>query len=90
MGQYFRFINATKRTESRSPLSSNFSLPWSKNLHRIYDERLDEIFDSVIKANNWEETDSIVAVGDSGDIVYRPVKIGFYENKSSRYCDQRN
>lgn len=72
MGQYFRFINATKRTESRTSLSSNFGLSWEKNLHRIYDERLDEIFDSVIRANNWEETDAVIAVGDDGDIVYRP------------------
>jgi hypothetical protein len=74
MGQYFRFINATKRTESRASLSGNFGLSWTKNLHRIYDERLDEIFDSVIKANDWKETDAIVAVGDDGDIVYRPIK----------------
>ncbi len=75
MGQYFRFVNATKRTESRTSISSNFGLSWEKNLHRIYDERLDEIFDSVIKANNWEETDAIIAVGDDGDIVYRPIKL---------------
>ena len=75
MGQYFRFVNATKRTESRTSLPSNFGLSWEKNLHRIYDERLDEIFDSVIKANNWEEIDAIIAVGDDGDIVYRPIKL---------------
>ena len=75
MGQYFRFVNATKRTESRTSISSNFGLSWEKNLHRIYDERLDDIFDSVIKANNWEETDAIIAVGDDGDIVYRPIKL---------------
>lgn len=75
MGQYFRFVNATKRTESQTSLSSNFGLSWEKNLHRIYDERLDKIFDSVIKANNWEETDAIIAVGDDGDIVYRPRKL---------------
>ncbi|MCY7346602.1 MAG: hypothetical protein LH614_10335 [Pyrinomonadaceae bacterium] len=75
MGQYFRFVNATKRTESRTSLSSNFGLSLEKNLHRIYDERLDEIFDSVIKANNWEEADAIIAVGDDGDIVYRPIKL---------------
>lgn len=66
MGQYFTFVNATKRTEAKAPVTSNFSLPWGKNLHRIYDERLDEIFDSVIKANNWEETDAILAIGDEG------------------------
>lgn len=74
MGQYFRFVNATKRTESSASITSNFSLSWAKNLHRIYDERLDEIFDSVIQANNWEETDAIIAIGDEGDIVYRPIK----------------
>ena len=75
MGQYFRFVDATKRIESSISLSSNFGLSWEKNLHRIYDERLDEIFDSVIKANNCEETDAIIAVGDDGDIVYRPIKL---------------
>lgn len=75
MGQYFRFVNATKRTESRTSISSNFGLSWEKNLHRIYDERLDEIFDSVIKANKWEEADAILAIGDDGDIVYRPIKL---------------
>lgn len=74
MGQYFRFVNATKRTESRASIDSNFGLSWAKNLHRIYDERLDQIFDSVIHANNWEESDAIIAVGDDGDIVYRPIK----------------
>ena len=74
MGQYFRFINATKRTESNTSLPDNFGLNWVKNLHQIYDESLDESFDSVIKVNNWEETDAILAVGDDGDIVYRPIK----------------
>ena len=74
MGQYFIFVNATKRTESKASISSNFGLSWAKNLHRIYDERLDEIFDSVIRANNWEETDAIIAIGDEGAIVYRPIK----------------
>lgn len=74
MGQYFIFVNATKRTESKTSIPSNFGLGWAKNLHRIYDERLDKIFDSVIKANTWEETDAIIAVGDEGDIVYRPIK----------------
>ena len=74
MGQYFIFVNATKRTESKASIPSNFGLGWAKNLHRIYDERLDEIFDSVIKANNWEETDAIIAIGDEGSIVYRPIK----------------
>lgn len=74
MGQYFKFVNAAKRTELKRSISSNFGLSWAKNLHRIYDERLDEIFDSVIQANNWEETDSIIAIGDDGDIVYRPIK----------------
>lgn len=74
MGQYFIFVNATKRTESKASISSNFGLDWAKNLHRIYDERLDEIFDSVIKANNWEETDAVLAIGDDGDIVYSPEK----------------
>jgi hypothetical protein len=30
------------------------------------------MFDFVIKANNWEETDEVIAIGDYGDIVYRP------------------
>ena len=67
-------MNATRRTESKASISSNFGLSWAKNLHRIYDERLDEIFDLVIQANDWEETDEIIAIGDEGAVVYRPVK----------------
>jgi hypothetical protein len=74
MGKYFTFVNTTKRTESTASVTSNFGLPWAKNLHRIYDERLDEIFDLVIKANNWDESDAIVAIGDEGANVYRPIK----------------
>ena len=73
MGQYFTFVNATKRTESKASVDSNFGMPWAKNLHRIYDERLDEIFNTVIKANTWDETDAIVAIADEGAIVYRPI-----------------
>jgi len=74
MRQYFTFVNATKRNESNAPLPFNFGVGWAKNLNRSSHEDLSEIFDFVIKANNWEESDEVIAIGDYGDIVYRPEK----------------
>jgi hypothetical protein len=72
MGQYYRFINATRETESNIPLPFNFGLPWAKNLENASREELHRIFDYVVKSNNWAETDEILATGDYGSIVYRP------------------
>ncbi len=71
MGQYYRFVNATKKTESNVSLPFNFNMPWAKNLEQVSNERLKEIFDYVMKNNNWAETDEVLAIGDYGNIIYR-------------------
>jgi len=70
MGQYYKFVNATKKTESDIPLPFNFNLPWAKNLEQVSHDELKEIFDYVMKNNNWAETDEVLAIGDYGNIIY--------------------
>ena len=45
MGQYYKFVNATKRSESTIPLPFNFNMPWAKSLERCSKEELREKFD---------------------------------------------
>jgi len=70
MGQYYRFINTTRKEESSVSLPFNFGLSWAKSLERYSQEELKEKFDFVIKNNNWDENDAIIAVGDYGNILY--------------------
>lgn len=73
MGQYFKFNNITRNEESQLPLPYNFGLTWIKGLDRYYSPtEINEIFDYVIKNNNWQESDEILAIGDYGDVVRRP------------------
>lgn len=72
MGQYYKFVNVTKKAESNIPLPFNFRLPWAKNLEQVSHEKLKEIFDYVVKNNNWAETDEVMAIGDYGNTVYYP------------------
>jgi len=73
MGQYFKFNNITRNEESQLPLPYNFGLTWIKGLDRYYSPtEVNEIFDYVIKNNNWQESDEILAIGDYGDVVRRP------------------
>lgn len=72
MGQYFKFTNTTKGEESNIPLPFNFGLPWAKNLGAASQEELKEIFDFVVKNNNWEASDEVIATGDYGDVFYCP------------------
>jgi hypothetical protein len=70
MGQYYRFLNTTKETESEIGLPFNFNLPWAKNLNDCSREELEKIFEFVRKGNDWPKTDKVMAMGDYGDIIY--------------------
>ncbi|MUG96331.1 hypothetical protein F7734_29920 [Scytonema sp. UIC 10036] len=72
MGQYYKFINTTKKVESTIPLPFNFGMPWAKSLESYSQEELKEKFDYVKINNNWSENDEVIAVGDYGNIVYYP------------------
>jgi len=72
MGQYYKFVNATKRSESTIPLPFNFNMPWAKSLERYSKEELREKFDFVIQNNNWSQEDEVMAIGDYGTIFYYP------------------
>jgi hypothetical protein len=74
MGQYFKFVNTTKQQESNISLPFNFGLSWTKNLNNCDEKEIAEIFEFVIKGNDWDEEDEVIAIGDYGDIVYRPSK----------------
>ncbi len=75
MGQYYKFVNTTKEEESDIPLPFNFGLSWAKNLRNNSQDELKEIFDFVVKNNDWEETDQVIAIGDYGDIIYYPEEL---------------
>jgi hypothetical protein len=72
MGQYFKFTNTTTGEESKIPLPFNFGLPWAKNLVTASQEEIKEVFDFVVKNNNWEETDEVIVTGDYGETIYYP------------------
>jgi hypothetical protein len=52
MGQYYKFVNTTKKSESTIPLPFNFNLPYAKSLERYSREELREKFDFVVQNNN--------------------------------------
>jgi hypothetical protein len=70
MGQYYRFLNTTKESESQIPLPFNFGLPWAKNLNDLSREELAKVFEFVRQGNQWPGTDKVMAIGDYGDIIY--------------------
>ena len=72
MGQYYKFVNSTKKSESTMPLPFNFNLPWAKGLENYSREELREKFDFVIQNNNWHKDDVVIAIGDYGTIFYYP------------------
>jgi hypothetical protein len=72
MGQYYKFVNATKQAESHIPLPFNFRLSWAKSLEYESQKKLKEMFDYVIANNNWAATDEVIAIGDYGTIIYYP------------------
>jgi hypothetical protein len=72
MGQYYKFVNTTKRSESTIPLPFNFNLPYAKALENYSREELREKFDFVIQNNNWDKDDEVIAIGDYGAIFYYP------------------
>ncbi|MEP0884997.1 hypothetical protein NDI49_25945 [Trichocoleus sp. ST-U3] len=72
MGQYYKFVNTTKKSESTIPLPFNFNLPYAKSLERYSREELQEKFDFVIQNNNWNKEDVVIAIGDYGAIFYYP------------------
>lgn len=72
MGQYYKFVNTTKKAESTIPLPFNFNLPHAKSLENSSREELQEKFDFVIQNNSWDKDDVVIAIGDYGTIVYYP------------------
>ena len=72
MGQYYKFVNLTRKQESDIPLPFNFNLSWAKNLENYSPEELQEKFAYVIEKNHWNEQDEIVALGDYGNRIYFP------------------
>lgn len=77
MGQYYKFINKTRKEESQISLPFNFGMPWAKSLERYDDEERLAMFRFVAKNNEgWSEDDDLVAVGDYGDVIrYKDIRI---------------
>ena len=71
MGQMFIFVNKTTEKQSEIPLPFNFGLTWAKSLENFSDEEMEEAFNFVIKQNNWNETDEIIALGEYGTSISR-------------------
>jgi len=70
MGQYYKFINKTRKEESRISLPFNFAMPYAKSLERYDDDEVEAMFRFVNKNNeNWKEEDELVAEGDYGGVI---------------------
>jgi hypothetical protein len=72
MGQYYRFINRDRQVESEVGLPFNFGMPWGKSMERLSEEELKKQFDFVIQANDWDQTEDVVAEGDYGETIDCP------------------
>lgn len=71
MGQYYKFINKTRKEESQISLPFNFGMPWAKSLEHCDDEEVERMFRFVVKHNEgWDEEDDLVAVGDYGAVIH--------------------
>ena len=81
MGQYYKFINRTRKEESQISLPFNFGMPWAKSLETYVNDEVEAIFRFVAKNNdNWTEEDELVAEGDYGTVIkYEDVR------KSNKY-----
>lgn len=76
MGEYYKFVNKTRKEESQIPLPFNFGMTHGKSLERYDSEEVDAMFRFVIKHNDgWTEEDDLVAVGDYETVIkYKDIK----------------
>ena len=72
MGQYYKFVNTTNKSESTIPLPFNFNLPYAKSLEIYSKEERREKIDFVIHSKKWNKEDIVIAIGDYGAIFYYP------------------
>lgn len=80
-GSIFLFFNRTRGIKSEIGCNSNFGLEWMPKLNKYSENTARIIFLQVINGNNWNNTDTIVAEGDSGDEV-------LYENGKITGCSR--
>ncbi|MGK7925150.1 MAG: hypothetical protein AB4290_07870 [Spirulina sp.] len=70
MGQYYKFVNKTRKEESQISLPFNFGMPYAKSLERYDNEEIAAMFCFVIQYNDrWKEKDELVAEGDYGEVI---------------------
>ena len=82
MGQYYTFINKTRKEESLISLPFNFGMPYAKSLESYSDDEVEAMFRFVVKHNDdWTEKDELVAEGDYGTVI----KYGDIRKKSNQY-----
>jgi len=76
MGEYYKFVNKTRKEESQISLPFNFGLPYGKSLENYESKEVAAMFSFVIKHNdNWTEEDDVTAIGDYGAIIqYKDIK----------------
>ena len=76
MGQYYKFINRTRKEESQISLPFNFGMSHAKALEHYEAKEVEAMFRFVVKHNDgWSEEDDLAAVGDYGAVItYREVK----------------
>ena len=67
MGQYFYFFNATKGEMSEVSLAMNFGSPWMVNFQNYPLKEQISIIEDIIKDNEWNMNDKIIAFGDYSD-----------------------
>jgi len=76
MGQYYKFVNKTKKEVSQISLPFNFGMSWAKALEYCENEEVKAMFHFVTKHNqDWNENDELIAVGDYGVVIkYNDIK----------------
>lgn len=69
MGQYFYFSNKTIGLGNKKGIPQNGDLMWMPKLNSLDPDFVKEVFETVIRLNEWSTDDNIVAMGDGGDVV---------------------
>jgi hypothetical protein len=76
MGEYYKFVNKTRKEESQISLPFNFGMPYAKSLERYESKEVEAMFRFVVKNNDgWSLDHDLEAIGDYGTVIaYHNVK----------------
>lgn len=86
MTEYYRFYNITKEKGNIYGLHPYYHIYWIKDVQKYNIEDMIKLFEKIIKKNEWNESDLIIAFGDNGTkFRYRCSTINEYNPTEEEY-----